>query len=105
MSGASPTAFPPANCGGCSAAPAVPGIPAAVFNAAGLSAIQYRIGDFTSFRAAMLAAIPQPDLLAGGVTSLLSAVTDTDGAVEVVDSGSFPAAHRSGSKSTTSIWR
>jgi predicted phage baseplate assembly protein len=91
MNGASPTAFPPAGSGGCSAAPAAPGIPVAIFNAAGLGAIQYRIGDFTSFRAAMLAAIPRPDLLAGGVTSLLSAVTDIDGAIDVVDSGSFPA--------------
>jgi predicted phage baseplate assembly protein len=66
-------------------------VPAAISNAAGLGAIQYRIGDFTSFRAAMLAAIPAPDLLASGATSLQSAVGPADTAISVLDSGTFPA--------------
>lgn len=86
-----PTAFPVAGTGCCSSQPAAPGVPAAISNPAGLSAIQYRIGDFTSFRAAMLAAMTNPDLLAGGVTSLQSAVNPSDTAISVIDSGTFPA--------------
>jgi predicted phage baseplate assembly protein len=91
MSGIAPTAFPAAGAGCCSSQTALPGVPAAISNAAGLSAIQYRIGDFTSFRAAMLAAMPGTDLLAGGATSLQSAVGPSDAAISVIDSGAFPA--------------
>jgi hypothetical protein len=51
---------------GCCDPPALPPVaPIVPFNAAGLSAIRYRIGTFTSFRRAMLDTIPSPDLLRG----------------------------------------
>ena len=86
MSAVTPTAFPAAGVGCCSSQIAIPGVPAVISNPAGLSAIQYRIGDFTSFRAAMLAAMTGADLLAGGVTSLQSAVGPLDTAISVIDS-------------------
>jgi predicted phage baseplate assembly protein len=91
MSAVTPTAFPASGTGCCSSQTAVPSAPAAIFNPAGLSAIQYRIGDFTSFRAAMLAAMTNPDLLAGGATSLQSAVAPSDTVISVIDSSMFPA--------------
>ncbi len=53
---------PPAGC--CDGRPAAPAAPISINNSPGLSAINYRIGTFTSFRRAMLdrvAAITLPD--------------------------------------------
>jgi hypothetical protein len=91
MNGTPSSAFGTTGGAWCSTNVATPGVPANISNAAGLPAIEYRIGDFTSFRAAMLAAVPEADLLAGGVTSLQSPVGLTDTAISVVDDGSFPA--------------
>lgn len=79
-----------ATCGSSNPAAAI--VPATISNAAGLPAIAYRIGDFTSFRAAMLAALSGPDLLAAGVTSLQQPIGVADTAISVIDDGSFPAA-------------
>ena len=91
MSGLPATVFGSADSGCCSSQPAAPGVPAVISNPAGLSAIQYRIGDFTSFRSAMLTAVATPDLLIGGATSLQSPVSPSDGLISVIDDGSFPA--------------
>jgi predicted phage baseplate assembly protein len=55
----------PATSNCCSRAPQPPAAPLFIYNAPGLSAIQYRIGTFTSFRRAMLNRVAAPDLLAG----------------------------------------
>lgn len=91
MSATPPTVFAAAGSPCPSSPETASGVPALISNAAGLSAIQYRIGDFAGFRSAMLAAIPDPDLLAGGATSLQSPVGPGDTSISVVDSGSFPA--------------
>ena len=57
--------LPPDDSGACCGPPVViPTAPLGISNPPGLSAIQYRIGTFTSFRRAMLDEVARPDLLA-----------------------------------------
>lgn len=55
----------PAPSGCCSQGPQPSAGPLLIYNAPGLSAIQYRIGTFASFRRAMLDRVAAPELLAG----------------------------------------
>jgi predicted phage baseplate assembly protein len=56
-----PPLEPPPGC--CYPPPAAPATPLIIFNPPGVSIINYRVGTFTSFRRAMLDAVPQPDPL------------------------------------------
>ena len=81
-------------CGQTTSAPAAPLV---ISNPPGLPAIRYRIGTFTSFRQAMLDAIPLPDLMATSVTQLTSALDgnnpkDQNPKITVLDSSGFPTA-------------
>lgn len=64
--------------------------PLSIFNPPGLAAIQYRCGDFTSFRQAMLNRVAEPDLLASAVTTLLVDAATTDNQIAVADAVNFP---------------
>ena len=78
---------------GCCSQPANLAVaPQPIANPPGLSSIRYRIGTFSSFRRAMLDAVPLPDLLATSVTTLANPVTPGDTVLTVVDYGSFPVA-------------
>lgn len=85
--------LPPATVSTCcsEASPEVQ-VPAVIFNAPGLSAIQYRIGTFSSFRQAMLNDVAKPDLLLSGVSTQLSAnALASDASIQVQDFAAFPA--------------
>ena len=80
------------NC--CSPSPLTVAVPINIFNVAGLSAIQYRIGTFSSFRRAMLNDVPKPDLLLSDVTTTLTAFVDTSSTtIQVQDFTQFPSAN------------
>jgi hypothetical protein len=76
----------------CAKATTAPAAPVTPSNPAGLSAIQYRIGTFTSFRRAMLDKVPLPDLMAGGgpFTTLAKQVNPSDASITVQNLGEFP---------------
>src|SRR6516225_7583102 len=80
---------PDTNCCVSAASPLV--FPRLISNPPGLSAIQYRIGTFTSFRRAMFQKITQPDLMAGAVTTLAADVNLTDQQITIIDVAGFPA--------------
>jgi predicted phage baseplate assembly protein len=67
-------------------------VPLPVTNAAGLSAVRYRIGTFTSFRKAMLDKIAAPDLMTSAVTTLSQAAAATATTIAILDATAFPAA-------------
>jgi len=78
----------PANC--CFGAPTPPLPPLQISNPPGLSAIQYRIGTFTTFRQAMLNSVALPGLMAGAITALVLPVSLTGSTITVLDSSQFP---------------
>jgi uncharacterized phage protein gp47/JayE len=88
--GSAPSLFNAGCCSSTATAPAAPVIPS---NAPGLSAIQYRIGTFASFRRAMLDKVALPDLMAGGgaFTTLAQQVNPSDTTISVLDFNLFPA--------------
>jgi hypothetical protein len=63
-----------------------------ISNPAGLPAIRYRIGTFTSFRQAMLDSVALPDLMATSITTLMQPVKVTDTTIIVLDYSGFPTA-------------
>ena len=76
-----------------SAAATGPAVPGGHFIAPGLPAIAYRIGNFTSFRRAMLDQIPEPDLLLSDVSTILTNDAAADAVtLQVDDYTAFPAA-------------
>ena len=85
------TAFPSSASGCCTGAASQPATPALISNPPGLPAIPYRIGTFSTFRRAMLDAIPLPDLLAGAVTGLAQPVAAADTQIVVQGIDGFPA--------------
>jgi len=81
-----------ANC--CSPAPSTVAVSANVSTVAGLSAIQYRIGTFSSFRRTMLADVPKPDLLLSNVTTTLTTPVDASSTtIQVSDFTQFPSSN------------
>ena len=67
MSGSITITSSGASTGCCSSPKSAAATPVSRSNAPGLSAIEYRIGTFASFRRAMLDRVASPDLMAGGV--------------------------------------
>lgn len=68
-------------------------VPGVIDNPPGLSAIQYRIGTFTSFRQAMLDVVAASDLMLTAVTTELAAATDAfSTSIQVEDYTRFPSA-------------
>lgn len=74
----------------CSEAVTASTVPMPIANAAGLSAICYRIGTFTSFRRAMLDRIAAPDLMTSAVTTLTAAAVANATTITVLDASAFP---------------
>jgi len=68
---------PPPGC--CKAVPPVVVVPAEPFNSPGLPAIRYRIGNFASFRRAMLNRITKLDRMPGAVNPFANWREGTDG--------------------------
>src|SRR4029077_11721049 len=69
-------------------------VSAAISNFPGLSAIQYRIGTFSSFRRAMLNDVAKPDLLLSSVTTTLTANVDASStSIQVQDFTAFPSSN------------
>jgi uncharacterized phage protein gp47/JayE len=89
MNGSTPSV---SNAGCCSKPATAPAAPVSPWNAPGLTAIQYRIGTFTSFRRAMLDKVALPDLMAAGgpFTTLVQDVNSSDATISVLDFNLFP---------------
>jgi len=85
--------LPPGTGSNCCAQPAsTQPVPASISNFAGLSAIQYRIGTFSTFRRAMLNEVAKPDLLLSSVTTTLTANVDSSStSIQVLDFRAFPS--------------